>query len=149
MFFRQQCMMLDFCWHLIRIYLQCVCMCVHMCACVCVWEGGSKSVTALSQNMLHPVLWALVCCSSFTLDPWGVCVYTCQKRCKWAEGSDAWNIHANSNKGYWPWWHLERVCACSRVPRHLQHFWMTNWPTNGTGWVEPSLGGLLSYSQSP
>lgn len=30
-----------------------------------------------------------------------------------------------------------------------QHFWLTNCPTNRMRWVEPSVGGLLSYNQSP
>lgn len=75
----------------------------------------------------------------------GVYVHV-SKRCKWEENSNAWNTYANSNNGYWPHW--ESVCAYSRVPSHPQHFWMTNRPTNRMRWVEPSVGGLLSYNQS-
>lgn len=62
--------------------------------------------------------------------------------------SEAWTIYDNSNKGYSLELHLERVCACGTLPSQPHHFRMTNCPTNRMRWVEPSVGGLLSYNQS-
>ncbi len=112
-------------------------------------ESESESVIALSQNMLRPVLSALACCSAFTLDPWCVCtrvkkMQAGRRRNKKIVRHEIFAAIVIKDID-----HIQSMCACSRVPGHPRHFWMTNCTTNRMGWVEPSVGGLLSYNQSP
>lgn len=96
--------------------------------------------------MLRPVSFGLLFCI-YTGAMVCVCVHVSKdagrKKKKWEKDSEAWNVYANINKGYWM-----GMWACSGPSGQPQHFRMTNCPTNRMRRVEPSVGGLLSYNQS-